>query len=160
MTRIRFGVLALVAALAAFAPMTAQARWAPGGSYQRTCRHIDFDRGVLTATCQRRDGSWRHAWLNDARRCDDNIVNDDGELRCGGRDGHGGDRFDPSDEAPRGTYRDSCKQIRMDGDTLRATCQMEDERWRGTHLDNAFDCDGSIVNFDGALYCGRDSRRR
>lgn len=157
MTRIGLGIVSICAVLAAFAVTPAQARWAPSGSYERTCRHIDFDGDMLTASCQRRDGGWRNAWLDNADDCDGDIVNDDGRLRCGW---HGWrDRSHAYDDGPRGSYRDSCVRVRMDGYTLRATCQRRDGSWRWTSLDDAFDCDGRIANFDGRLTCTRSRRR-
>jgi len=154
MTRVHLGVLAFTAAVAALAVApAAQARWAPSGSYERTCRRIDFDGDLLSASCQRRDGTWRNTWLANADDCDGDIKNDNGQLRCGWsgwRDRGRGD-FD----GPRGSYRDSCERIRMDGYTLRATCQRRDGSWRWTSLDNAYDCDGRIANFDGRLICTR-----
>jgi CVNH domain len=150
----QLGLLAFSAGLAALAlTAPAQARWIPSGSYQRTCSRIDFDGDTLTASCKRRDGSWRNSWLDNADDCDGDIVNDNGKLRCGwtgwrdrGRDDYAG---------PRGSYRDSCVNIRMDGYTLRATCQRRDGSWRWTSLDDAYGCEGRIANFDGRLTCTR-----
>ncbi len=143
---------ALGAAFLALAP-AAQARWTPGGSYEATCRHVDFDGDMLTASCQRRDGSWRNTWLDDADDCDGRIVNDNGQLVCGRRDWR--DRGRDYDDGPRGSYRETCRHVRMDGYVLRATCQQRDGGWRWTSLDFAYDCDGRIANFDGRLTCTR-----
>ena len=55
MTIWKTGALALIALAAclAFVP-SAEARWAPGGSYSATCRHIQYDGDMLTASCRRR----------------------------------------------------------------------------------------------------------
>jgi hypothetical protein len=146
------GALAAACALFALAA-PAEARWTPSGSYEDSCRRVDFDGYLLTATCRRRDGSWRNTWLRNADDCDGRIVNNDGQLQCGW---HGWrDRGHDYDVGPRGSYRDTCENIRMDGYTLRATCQRRDGSWRWTSLDNAYDCEGRIANFDGRLTCTR-----
>src|SRR6201999_2338462 len=104
MTIWKTGALALIALAAclAFVP-SAEARWAPGGSYSATCRHIQYDGDMLTASCQRRDGSWRNTYLPDADNCEGSIGNNNGQLECG----YSGwaDRYRPrDDEGPSGSY--------------------------------------------------------
>lgn len=156
MSRMGFGVLALLALVSCIAFTSgAQARWAPGGSYTDTCRHIRYDGSTLTATCQERDGGWRNTWLPDADNCDGSIANNDGQLECGFRR----DRdWGHSDGGPSGSYERSCTNIRMDGYTLKATCQRRDGSWRWTSLEDAYDCNGRIANFNGQLVCGRGRR--
>jgi hypothetical protein len=152
MRNLALGALALlgVSAVAALSP--AEARWAPSGSYQATCRGIAFDGDLLTASCQRRDGRWRNTYLDNADDCDSNIVNNDGQLECGYRGWH---RPDYTGEGPDGSYRDTCTNIRMDGYTLRATCQRRDGSWKWAWLEDAYDCDGRIQNWNGNLTCRR-----
>ncbi|MBL6852638.1 MAG: CVNH domain-containing protein [Alphaproteobacteria bacterium] len=152
MRNLALGAFALVglAAVAALSP--AEARWAPEGSYRATCRGINFDGDLLTASCQRRDGTWRNTYLDNADDCDSNIVNNDGQLECGWS---GWRRPDYTGEGPDGSYRDSCTNIRMDGYTLRATCQRRDGSWKWTSLEDAYDCDGSVTNWNGNLVCRR-----
>src|SRR5258707_4258803 len=121
MTRVSLGVFAfaVVVGLFALAP-AAEARWAPSGSYERSCRRIDFDGDLLTATCQRRDGTWRNTWLSNADNCDGDIANDNGQLRCGWSGWR--DRDHDRADGPPGSYRHSCQRIRIDGVTLQATC--------------------------------------
>ncbi|HJW39947.1 MAG TPA: CVNH domain-containing protein [Rhizomicrobium sp.] len=151
------GAITLATALSLFAfSAPAEARWAPNGSYESSCQHIDFDGDMLTATCQRRDGSWRNTWLDNADECDGRIVNNNGQLECAQSDWR--DRYARHrgfDVGPAGSYRGTCDDIRMDGYTLRATCERRDGAWRWTSLDNAYDCDGRIANFDGRLVCTR-----
>lgn len=153
MKNLGLGTLALLAFVAtfAFAP-AAQARWAPSGSYQATCHNIQFDGDLLTANCQRRDGSWRNSYLDNADNCDSGISNNDGQLECGY---HGWRNNDYHDAGPSGSYERSCTNVRMDGYTLRATCQRRDGGWRWSQLDAAYDCDGRISNQNGYLVCGR-----
>jgi hypothetical protein len=153
MSKFGLGALALatIVSCLAFAG-TAEARWAPSGSYESTCRHINFDGDLLTASCQRRDGSWRNTYLDNAGDCDSNIGNNDGQLQCGWR---GWRTPDYRDSGPSGSYERSCTNIRMDGYTLRATCQRFDGGWRWASLDYAYDCNGRIANNNGYLVCGR-----
>ncbi|HXC54666.1 MAG TPA: CVNH domain-containing protein [Rhizomicrobium sp.] len=154
---LQIGALALLAALSSFALTTgAEARWAPSGSYADSCRHIDFDGDVLTATCRMRDGSWRNTYLTGADDCEGRIVNNNGQLECGYTGWRDHDRY--NDGGPSGSYERSCANIRMDGYTLRATCQRRDGSWRWTSLDDAYDCDGHIGNDNGNLVCGRGWR--
>ncbi len=111
----------------------------PPGDYQRTCRDIRSDNYRLDASCQRNDGSWNNTWL-DYRSCGGSIVNDDGNLRCAGG-------------VPSGTYQQTCRDIRTDGNRLEATCQQKDGGWRNTSLTNYSDCRGQIENDDGNLRC-------
>ncbi|HEY0107512.1 MAG TPA: CVNH domain-containing protein [Rhizomicrobium sp.] len=148
------GVLAFAGAMIflGFAAPAA-ASWRPSGSYEDSCRNIDFDGDMLTATCRRSGGGWRNTWLDNADDCDGRIVNNNGQLQCGWRGWR--DRGRDYADGPRGSYQRSCRHIRMDGYTLRATCQRRDGGWRWTSLDDAYDCDGRIANFDGRLVCGR-----
>ncbi|MEJ1970377.1 MAG: CVNH domain-containing protein [Rhizomicrobium sp.] len=143
-------LVALLATIAAAPP--ADAAWAPSGSYQATCRRIQFDGEMLTASCQRRDGSWRNTYLDNADDCDANITNTNGQLECGYR---GWRRPDYRDGGPSGPYERTCSNIRMDGYTLRATCQRRDGSWKWTSLDDAYECDGRIQNWNGNLACNR-----
>jgi hypothetical protein len=148
------GALVLVAIASCFAlAPAAEARWAPSGSYADSCRHIRFDGDLLTATCRRADGSWRNSYLDNADDCDGRIVNNNGQLECGYSGWH---RWDDRGAGPRGSYVDTCTNIRMDGYTLRATCQRRDGGWRWTSLEDAYGCDGHISNWDGRLVCRRD----
>jgi hypothetical protein len=152
MRNLALGALALVGIAAVAATSPAEARWAPSGSYQASCRGINFDGELLTARCQRSDGSWRSTYLDNADDCDANIVNNNGQLECGW---HGWRRPDYTAYGPGGPYRDTCTNIRMDGYTLRATCQRRDGSWKWTWLEDAYDCGGRIQNWNGNLACNR-----
>ena len=63
-------------------------RWGggvPPGDYRRTCRNAYMQGDNLSATCQRFDGGWNNTSLKNVGRCQSRIVNDNGNLRCGGR---------------------------------------------------------------------------
>lgn len=124
----------------------------PWGDYQQTCRDIRYNGNVLTANCQKRDGGWRSSSL-DYRNCRGQVINDDGHLRCGqsgsfpgGNAGVGG--------LPRGDYKLTCNNMRMEGNQLVANCEKRDGGWRTSKVDNAYQC-RNIVNDDGRLVCSR-----
>ena len=86
---------ALISCISIYSP--AQARWAPSGSYERSCRNINFDGDTLTASCRRADGYWRNTWLPNADNCDkitdftsgtDKIVLSEGAFGDLGPTGH------------------------------------------------------------------------
>ena len=152
-------LLAAVAIVLCIAFLTpARAQWIPGGSYSESCRDIRYDGDSLTARCRRLDGAWRNTWLPNADNCDGNIVNDNGQLECIVERGRDWDRDNSegglsSEGGPSGPYERTCSNIRMEGYTLKATCQRNDGSWRWSELEYAYDCDGRIANFNGRLVC-------
>jgi len=153
MSKFGLAALALAAVVTSLAfGGAARAAWAPSGSYEASCRHINFDGSLLTARCMRRDGTWRNTYLDNADDCDANIVNNNGQLECGWR---GWRPMDYRGRGPAGSYLRTCVNIRMDGYTLRATCQRYDGSWNWTSLDYAYDCAGRIANNNGYLVCNR-----
>jgi CVNH domain len=139
---------------------------APSGDYAQTCRDISMRYNTLRARCQTRDGQWVDTSLDSYNRCRGGIVNIDGHLRCAGdaddryRDG-GGDRDGDRNRnnGPRGSYSETCRNIDVRGNTLRARCQSVAGEWRQTSLDNPGGCVGDIVNDDGYLQCTRGGGR-
>jgi hypothetical protein len=92
--------------------------------------------------------------LPNADNCGGNIVNENGQLECAISRGRDFDRTDnDNDGGPSGPYERSCTNIRMDGYTLKATCQRNDGSWRWSELEYAYDCDGRIRNSNGRLVC-------
>lgn len=64
-------------------PLPPQNDQLPQGSYRETCRNMSYSRGQLSGQCRSRRGDWRVTTIN-ARSCDRaDIVNEDGELKCG-----------------------------------------------------------------------------
>jgi CVNH domain len=53
---------------------------------------------------------------------------------------------------PRGTYRQTCQDIRSNGYTLYARCQRVDGDWHNTSI-NYQNCRGPIINDNGNLRC-------
>ncbi|HEX2330086.1 MAG TPA: CVNH domain-containing protein [Candidatus Angelobacter sp.] len=54
---------------------------------------------------------------------------------------------------PRGSYTQTCKNIDVKGNILRANCQSSDGKWVHTELKNADRCSEGVVNLDGLLTC-------
>jgi CVNH domain-containing protein len=118
----------------------------PQGSYTATCRDIEVRGDSLQARCETADGGWRETGLADFGRCVGEIVNDDGQLYCTRRGGW---------SAPPGRYTESCRDIYLRGDILRARCRNEDGRWVWSQLDDWDGCRGNIFNDNGQLRCRR-----
>ncbi len=54
---------------------------------------------------------------------------------------------------PRGSYARTCRDIRMEGSTMKASCQKNDSRFRDTSLKHADQCHGQLINDNGRLRC-------
>jgi hypothetical protein len=131
----------------------------PPGDYVQTCRNMRMDGNRLEAECQKREGGWRRTSLNNVDQCGSPIANDNGHLVCGrGGYGYGGYPGGYSGGyqggVPSGTYTQTCRNIRTDGNRLQAECQTRDGKWRRTSLD-LDRCSGAPANDDGHLVCGR-----
>jgi CVNH domain len=146
-----------------------RAQGAPYGSYQQTCRDIRSDDDRLSARCQRADGGWNDTSL-DYRNCRGEVINDNGNLRCGGdnrgydnrdydnrgydnRGYHSGGRWEGG--LPPGDYKRTCRNMSVNGDRLYATCERVDGGWKNTTLKHFDRCQSKIVNDNGNLRCQR-----
>jgi hypothetical protein len=56
-------------------------------------------------------------------------------------------------QLPQGSFRNSCNDIRMAGDTLIAFCPKGDGTWQTTAIGPASQCVGDIQNVNGQLSC-------
>lgn len=134
----------------------------PPGDYARTCRDIRMRFNSLYARCQTRDGYWVETQLDGFSRCHGPIANVDGQLRCGDPDWDR-DRDRDRDRAwgygPPGSYRETCRDIRIEGDRLFARCEASDGQWFNASLDDCNRCVGGIVNDEGHLGCTRQGGR-
>jgi len=117
---------------------------APPGSYRQSCRDIVHVDGTLRASCQDRNGAWIASTLNDPYRCVGDIANMDGVLRCN----RGG-------STPPGSYQRACRDIRVSGINLFASCRDSHGAWIPGSLDNYAGCVGDIFDFEGRLACRR-----
>ncbi|MGE0154920.1 MAG: CVNH domain-containing protein [Reyranellaceae bacterium] len=116
----------------------------PPGSWQQSCRNGRIVRDELFAECRQRDGDWRRDSidLDDCRG--QQIVNDNGRLRCGGQ----------SSRLPHGTWQQSCRNARIGDDgRFYADCRTNNGQWRSDGIDLK-DCGSRpLANIDGRLRC-------
>ena len=147
---IRFGFMAMTIMICCSSAFSQQGP--PPGSYVQSCANIQMRDGNLYANCQDNDGRWRSTVLPAAYQCVGDVTNINGELRCNRRPD-----WRDQDSLPRGSYRLTCRSIRMRGDTLSAKCQASDGRWLRTSLNDVDRCVGEIVNDEGHLECGRQA---
>lgn len=54
---------------------------------------------------------------------------------------------------PPGSYQESCRDARIEGDKLHAECKDDAGKWKKTWLQGYRYCDGDIVNENGLLKC-------
>jgi hypothetical protein len=114
----------------------------PSGSYTETCKDIHMKGGTLHAICKSADGHEAPTSLRDADRCAQGVVNINGVLNCG-----------INDVLPPGSYLATCKDVRLAGSTLVASCNNGKDRWIITELREAHKCGGDITNHEGKLQC-------
>jgi CVNH domain-containing protein len=162
-----FGMLLLATVLLLAVTCAAQ----PGGSYRQTCRDVSTHGSTLRAECQDGNGGWRRSELSNYQDCTGDIQNIYGQLQCSMNGNRGDNRHDHDDDddndrddrwrnrrdnngAPRGSYYETCRNIRVDGDTLRASCEKKNGKWRDTSLNNYRRCN-DIENINGKLRCNR-----
>ncbi|HWZ43537.1 MAG TPA: CVNH domain-containing protein [Candidatus Saccharimonadales bacterium] len=58
-------------------------------------------------------------------------------------------------QVPRGSYEQSCKDIRVSGTTLMASCKGRNQVFQATQLADFRHCVGQIENQDGHLHCSK-----
>ncbi|MDZ7960659.1 MAG: CVNH domain-containing protein [Aulosira sp. DedQUE10] len=97
-------------------------------NYHFTCKNISINGDVISATCQREDGSW-----NETSIVLKGIENIDGILEVTNPD-------KPS------SFQFSAMNISIYGDVLSATCRREDSLWNESSI-----VLNGIENIDGNL---------
>ncbi len=151
----------------------------PPGSYAASCTDIEIDGDTLRARCPTRSGRMKTTFLGGYVYCDGDIANVDGLLSCvGGR--VVADAPPPpapparpapppaprpaapppaprptpvaADPWPPGTWRSSCRDVRIVGAALTAECRENSGGWRFAWADLEV-CRGPIANDDGRLVC-------
>ena len=132
-----------------------KAQSVPSGSYQQSCKNVDVRDGVLTANCQDTEGKWEATQLRDFQSCGGDIMNDNGALRCAGNGAAPVAGYRPGYQAglPNGSYTQSCQDIHVSGDDLKARCQTASGDWHDAKLDDYQKCRGDVVNENGKLRC-------
>ena len=140
----------------AYSPGYQGAYPAPGGaSYTQTCKDIKSHGDHLEARCKTVNGDWVHTSLDDYRKCHGQIINDNGNLRCVAATGYVGGGPGYAGNAPSGSYLQTCREARVNGDDLEARCSTANGDWRSSKLDDFQKCRGDIVNDDGHLRCAK-----
>lgn len=136
-------------ALFLFSNIIAKAQgYVPPGSYKNTCSNIQVQFGIISAQCQKTDGSWKATQLN-YKDCEGDISNQNGVLTC---------KHSPKPEKPlpRGSYKQSCQNAYVEGKWLYAKCQKTNGNWSNSSIKYS-DCNKDIWNNNGVLTCGGGS---
>jgi hypothetical protein len=104
---------------------------------------------TLHAVCKSLDGREMPTSLKDANRCAEGVANINGILNC-----------EASGVLPPGSYIATCKDVKLQGSVLSATCNDGKDRWRSTSLRDANKCSGDIANQNGTLRCTALNREK
>lgn len=95
---------------------TAEAQQAIASNYQWSCRNIEVDGDVLSASCQTRYGQFRQSSITIP-----GIENRNGKLRF-------------TNLERESTYQWSCRNIEVDGDVLSASCRTRNGQFRQSSI--------------------------
>ena len=149
------GAAVLSLSLSAIPAGSARAQTIPPGSYLDSCTEISVSSpnassptSMLTAKCTSPTREVIQSSI--PLPCAGAVENLNGTLRC---------MTPPAPNLPAGSYLSSCKNIRVDGSLLRATCQGVDQRMFSGGLTDietslALPCDGIVSNQGGQMVCG------
>jgi hypothetical protein len=132
----------------------------PDGSYLNSCRNARIEgnywggAGTLAADCRNDSGRYVSTLL-EYSRCNNDIYNDNGRLRCdrGWQQGQGDwGQNQGYGNIPYGSYLNSCRNAYVRGRTLYAECRTS----RGSYVSALIAyrrCRGDISNNNGQLNC-------
>lgn len=112
------------------------------GSYTESCKNIQMKGTTLHAVCKSLDGRELPTSLKDANRCAEGVANINGILSC-----------EVSGVLPPGSYIATCRDVRLQGTTLYATCNDGKDHWLSASLRDVQKCSSDIANQNGALRC-------
>jgi hypothetical protein len=121
----------------------------PAGSYTDSCKNIQMKGTTLHAVCKSVDGREMPTTLKDANRCAEGVANINGILNC-----------ESSGVLPPGSYIATCKDVKLQGSMLSATCNDGKDHWRSTSMRDANKCNGDIANQNGTLRCTAINREK
>src|SRR6185312_8778348 len=121
----------------------------PAGSYTESCKNIQMKGTTLHAVCKSLDGRELPTSLKDANRCAEGVANINGILNC-----------EASGVLPPGSYIATCKDVKLQGSLLSATCNDGKDHWRNASLRDANKCNGDIANQNGTLRCTALNREK
>lgn len=138
-------VFTIVLALAALSSLSAAAQSKiPDGSYKKTCKDMRVVSDFLIASCENEKGQWVNTKIN-MEYCEGDIRNENGALKC---------KQKPAPKPPSGSYRNSCKDIKVQGNKLRASCEKRNGKWKQSSI-NYKNCNRDIWNDNGELSCSK-----
>jgi hypothetical protein len=146
-----FSLIAIMIALGHTGGSLAAQEANPPGAYQQSCSDISVKKGTLYAKCQDDKGKGHSTKLAGYEKCGTEIVNKKGNLACANNGNANAASVAPSQ--PAGSYTETCKDIRMRGNTLHAICKSLDGREAATSLHDANRCSEGVVNLNGILNC-------
>jgi hypothetical protein len=121
----------------------------PAGSYTESCKNIRMKGTTLHAVCKSLDGRELPTSLKDANRCAEGVANLNGILNC-----------EVSGVLPPGSYIATCKDVKLQGTTLSASCNDGKDHWRSASLRDVNRCNGDIANQSGTLRCTAINREK
>jgi hypothetical protein len=121
----------------------------PGGSYTDSCKNIQMKGTTLHAVCKSLDGREMPTSLKEANRCAEGVANINGILNC-----------EVSGVLPPGSYITTCRDVRLQGTTLYATCNDGKDHWLSASLRDVQKCNGDIANQNGTLRCTAINREK
>ena len=121
----------------------------PGGSYTDSCKNIQMKGTTLHAVCKSLDGRELPISLKEANRCAEGVANINGILNC-----------EISGVLPPGSYIATCRDVRLQGTTLYATCNDGKDHWLSASLRDLQKCSGDIANQNGMLRCTATNREK
>lgn len=122
---------------------TKTSKSAPKGSYKKSCKNYYTEGKRLYATCEKKNGGWRSSSIN-YKNCNKDIWNDNGNLTCGNRNSSG--------KLPKGSYKNSCRNIYVEGNLLEAECLNRNGKYSHTSI-NYRKCNKGVYNDKGRLRC-------
>jgi len=156
-----FAVAVAAAALSGVEAQAQDQRWGggwgqiPSGSYQQSCRDARVNgsgpNAMLSASCQDSRGRWSYSSIRFSQ-CRGDIANQNGRLACAWGGGGGGGGPGWGGGLPNGTYQQSCRDARVNGNMLSASCQDNRGRWNYSSI-RYRDCRYDIRNDNGRLAC-------
>ncbi|MGH9635771.1 MAG: CVNH domain-containing protein, partial [Candidatus Angelobacter sp.] len=120
-----------------------------GGSYTDSCKNIQMKGTTLHAVCKSLDGRELPTSLKEANRCAEGVANINGILNC-----------EISGVLPPGSYIATCRDVRLQGTTLYATCNDGKDHWLSASLRDLQKCSGDIANQNGMLRCTATNREK
>lgn len=136
----------------------------PFGSWRASCNNATLAGGILTASCDNSNGSWRTTSLAMASCPSRNINNVQGTLVCSGgsawRPGWmqnrtwGGAQGQMPARAyamPGGTWQSTCRNATVQGPILTAQCENSSGNWVQASFDLRRAPGAPLVNENGAL---------